>query len=202
MYVSLPRASCRHRVQQRRLDLPGRRISANAPQPAALAEKERVISTSPCTQSRPVHALSPAGGYGTRVVAAPVSSRAPLLPPANRRHSWLAPRAPGCRTTEACRSALRLGPLLGKSLPPHADPDTASRARQNLPNAKPAWRGSSLQSPARISFQSGIVLFRSYRKRKGGCAPPHGTSTAEFEQRLQRRTPFLVYQVSPFGGVP
>ena len=131
--------------------------------------------------SRPVHALSPAGGYGTRVVAAPVSSRAPLLPPANRRHSWPAPRAPGCRTLEACRSALRLGPLLGKSLPPHADPDTASRAR---PNGTPARRGSSLQSPARVSLQSGIVLFRSHGKRKGACAAPHGTSTAEFEQRL------------------
>ena len=84
MYVSLPRASCRHRVQQRRLDLPGRRISANRTprNPPRLPRKNGL--------SRPVHALSPAGGYGTRVVAAPVSSRAPQSPPAGESSPLLA----------------------------------------------------------------------------------------------------------------
>ena len=82
--------SRRRTVQQRRArsagpaDLAAAAAHANPP---ASALRSRT-GTSPLQ----LHALSPAGGLGARVVAAPVS-RAPPLPPTNRCRSWPAPRA-------------------------------------------------------------------------------------------------------------
>ena len=115
MYVPLPRASCRHRGCSSDVSTccVGRRISANAPQPAALAEKERVISTSPCTQS--CGRVRDARRRCTSVVeGSSVSSRRRIVATPGRLPEL---QAVGHSRLAAPHSAL-LAPFWGKAFPP------------------------------------------------------------------------------------